>query len=41
MEDKEEGTVTQILSSLRFEPMTSCIHGKRLTARPLGLHGRD
>ena len=29
----------QILLSVRFEPTTSCIYGKRLTARPLGPHG--
>ena len=31
----------QILPSVGFKPTTSCIRGKRLTARPQGLHGRE
>ena len=31
----------QILLLMRFKPMTSCVHGKRLTARPQGLHSKD
>ena len=31
----------QFLPSMGFEPMTSCIRGKRLTARPQGPHGRE
>ena len=31
----------QILPSMGFEPTTSCICGKRLTARPRGPHGRE
>ena len=31
----------QILPSVGFEPTTSCIRGKRLTARPRGPHGRE
>ena len=29
------------LPSVGFEPTTSCIRGKRLTARPRGPHGRE
>ena len=29
------------LPSVGFEPTTSCIRGKRLTARPQGPHGRE
>ena len=31
----------QILPSVGFEPTTSCIRGKRLTARPRDTHGRE
>ena len=31
----------QILSWVGFEPTTSCICGRRLTARPRGPHGRE
>ena len=31
----------RILPSVGIEPTTSCIRGKRLTARPRGLHGRE
>ena len=31
----------QILPTVGFEPTTSCIRGKRLTARPRGPHGRE
>ena len=31
----------QILPSVEFERTTSCIRGKRLTARPRGPHGRE
>ena len=31
----------RILASVGFEPTTSCICGKRLTARPRGPHGRE
>ena len=31
----------QILPAVGFEPTTSCIRGKRLTARPRGPHGRE
>ena len=31
----------RILPSVGFEPRTSCIRGKRFTARPRGLHGRE
>ena len=30
-----------LLPSVGFEPSTSCIRGKRLTARPQGPHGRE
>ena len=29
------------MPSVEFEPTTSCIRGKRLTARPQGPHGRE